>query len=473
MATNFPNSPSNGATHTFGGNTYTYNSTVGAWQGPAGSSGGGGASVTVSETAPTSPSAGDLWFDPSVLKTFLYYQDGSSNQWVQTNPSGSGSGGSSGASVTASDTAPSSPSAGDLWYKSDTNVLYVYYTDADSSQWVGVSGPAGATGATGAAGAAATGYGQVPIVYTEPPTTHTLNSDGSTSTVQMQAVDPEGTSITYAIAYANATNARPNQLAADTSINQTTGTFTFDPSTTTSHAGSFKARLSASDGITHATRFVDFTLSFYPIASSAILAQYHFYDTNSYNPSTSTTALNDISGNSNNQTITNPGTHTSDSNLTFNANTYINFTGLNATKAWFVLLYPTTGWDVTILWNEGTAGSVFYSTFHSGQTSSYYNAYSAHSGETIVDRVNGTNPTNRQTAYNAIDIGKMNSVINSGTNMTPGLQYANYPSWDDEHLVRAMVFFNRAITLTEMEALHNFYRTNWLAAGGTMPTWGN
>ena len=55
-------------------------------------SGSGGASVTVSETAPTSPSAGDLWFDPSVLKTFVYYQDGSSNQWVQTNPSGSGSG---------------------------------------------------------------------------------------------------------------------------------------------------------------------------------------------------------------------------------------------------------------------------------------------------------------------------------------------------------------------------------------------
>jgi hypothetical protein len=259
MATDFPNSPANGATHTFGGNTYTYNSTMGAWTGPAGGS-GGGASVTVSETAPTSPSAGDLWFDPSVLKTFLYYQDGSSNQWVQTNPSGSG--GSGGASVTASDTAPSSPSAGDLWYRSDTSALYVYYNDGDSSQWVGISGPAGATGAAGAAGAAATGYGQVPIVYTEPPTAHALNNDGSTSTVQMQAVDPEGTSITYAIAYANATNARPNQLAADTTINQSTGTFTFDPSTNNAHAGSFKARLSASDGITHATRFVDFSLAF-------------------------------------------------------------------------------------------------------------------------------------------------------------------------------------------------------------------
>ena len=73
MATDFPNSPANGATHTFGGTTYTYNSSVGAWT--AGSS-AGGASVTVSETAPSSPAEGDLWFDPSVLKTFVYYNDG-------------------------------------------------------------------------------------------------------------------------------------------------------------------------------------------------------------------------------------------------------------------------------------------------------------------------------------------------------------------------------------------------------------
>lgn len=155
MATDFPNSPANGATHTFGGNTYTYNSTIGAWTGPAAGSGGGGASVTVSETAPSSPAEGDLWFDPSVLKTFVYYNDGTANQWVQNNPTGGGASGGGGASVTASDTAPSSPSAGDLWYKSDTNALYVYYNDGDSSQWVGVSGPAGPAGA---AGAAATGY---------------------------------------------------------------------------------------------------------------------------------------------------------------------------------------------------------------------------------------------------------------------------------------------------------------------------
>ena len=34
MATNFPDSPSNGTTHTFGGTTYTYNSTKGVWTAP-------------------------------------------------------------------------------------------------------------------------------------------------------------------------------------------------------------------------------------------------------------------------------------------------------------------------------------------------------------------------------------------------------------------------------------------------------
>lgn len=49
---------------------------------------------------------------------------------------GSGSGGGSGASVDVSDTPPSSPSSGNIWFNSSTGVLYVYVTDTDSSQWV-------------------------------------------------------------------------------------------------------------------------------------------------------------------------------------------------------------------------------------------------------------------------------------------------------------------------------------------------
>ena len=42
----------------------------------------------------------------------------------------------SGATVTTDDNAPSSPSDGDLWWKSDEGRLKIYYQDTDSSQWV-------------------------------------------------------------------------------------------------------------------------------------------------------------------------------------------------------------------------------------------------------------------------------------------------------------------------------------------------
>lgn len=56
--------------------------------------------------------------------------------------------------ATVSATAPSSPVNGDLWFSSNDGSAYVYYVDANSSQWIelgldSVIGPAGATGATG------------------------------------------------------------------------------------------------------------------------------------------------------------------------------------------------------------------------------------------------------------------------------------------------------------------------------------
>jgi hypothetical protein len=48
-----------------------------------------------------------------------------------------GSGGGSGtSSVTTSDIAPSTPRDGDLWWKTDVGVMFVYYDDGDSQQWV-------------------------------------------------------------------------------------------------------------------------------------------------------------------------------------------------------------------------------------------------------------------------------------------------------------------------------------------------
>ena len=84
-AVNLSDNPANGTTQTVGGITYTYNSSKGYWTAASsgGGGGGGGASVSTSDAAPSSPSDGDLWYDTDDGGMFVYYSDGSSNQWVE------------------------------------------------------------------------------------------------------------------------------------------------------------------------------------------------------------------------------------------------------------------------------------------------------------------------------------------------------------------------------------------------------
>lgn len=244
MAINFPDSPSNGDTQTINGSVYTYNSTTGKWD----IDGDNTTNVTVSDTAPSGAVAGDQWFNSTDGSLYVYYNDGSSSQWVGiSGPAGSsGEAGAAGGVTSyankAAIDAVSSPSEGDLAFDEDKNVLYI----RAGSAWKRVS----------------VGVDESPVVTTEPATTHALNGDGSTSTVTMVAYDPEGFGITYGIAYPNASNALPNQLANATAINQNTGVFTFDPSTSSSHAGNVNVRLSASDGISTTTRIVALSLVF-------------------------------------------------------------------------------------------------------------------------------------------------------------------------------------------------------------------
>lgn len=93
MAINFPNSPSNGATHTAAGQTFTYDGTAGVWNPQEGTP------VSTGTSAPSSPAPGDLWFDTASGTLYFYYADGSSNQWVGvTGPTGAaGANGTNGA----------------------------------------------------------------------------------------------------------------------------------------------------------------------------------------------------------------------------------------------------------------------------------------------------------------------------------------------------------------------------------------
>ena len=147
--------------------------------GPQGPAGEPGASVVpVTETAPLDPSNGQLWWDSAEGYLYVWYDDGTSAQWVIAVPSAgvetepgtsvvvsatepldpaegdlwwntvsqslfvfnaewvevSGSGG--GASVLVSLTPPVDPTEGDLWWDTDSGNLFVWYDDGDSQQWV-------------------------------------------------------------------------------------------------------------------------------------------------------------------------------------------------------------------------------------------------------------------------------------------------------------------------------------------------
>jgi hypothetical protein len=84
-------------------------------------------SITVSSTAPASPSEGDMWFDSDTAQTYVYYD----SYWVEV-------GASSPARLTISSSAPSNPIEGAMWFDSDDGATYTYY----GGTWVEVGASA-------------------------------------------------------------------------------------------------------------------------------------------------------------------------------------------------------------------------------------------------------------------------------------------------------------------------------------------
>jgi hypothetical protein len=86
---------------------------------------------------PASLAAAELAYNEQDDK--LYYGKGNSGGLATSiiaigGPGAMGGGG--GASITISDTPPGSPTAGAMWWESDTGTLWIYYDDGTSSQWV-------------------------------------------------------------------------------------------------------------------------------------------------------------------------------------------------------------------------------------------------------------------------------------------------------------------------------------------------
>ena len=160
-------------------------------------SGAGGSATYTQDSPPDSPTDGETWFDTDSGGLYVFVEEGGSGQWIETGSAGStldaesvtsfkfgvddsgivtisqgetlsilggqgiatditGDGeiriSSTGASVTTSDTAPTSPSDGDLWWNTSSGSLYIYLNEdsSASANWIETagSGQAGGGGIT-------------------------------------------------------------------------------------------------------------------------------------------------------------------------------------------------------------------------------------------------------------------------------------------------------------------------------------
>ena len=194
------------------------------------------AGVAISDTAPSTPSSGDLWFDSNTSTTFIYYD----SSWIEigpqplsivgatgpTGPAGGPTGptGITGATGPAGATGATGPTGlvGPTGITGPTGVTGATGSTGAASTVAGPTGPTGATGATGPTGlTGATGPSGIP------------GSNGVTSLTAGTGVSVSSTTgaITASIGQSVATTATPTfgnitaSGSGDTSIkiNSTSG----------------------------------------------------------------------------------------------------------------------------------------------------------------------------------------------------------------------------------------------------------
>jgi hypothetical protein len=262
MALNFPDSPTNGDTTTLNGVVYTYDSTKTVW---VSTTGAGGSSVTVSDTAPTSPSDGDQWFNSSDLKLYIRYNDGATSQWVIAAPAGAaGSDGADGTDGTAGGDgragvyadmaaliAKTGMVAGDTALVTALNKVFMYTGTA----WFLI----------------ATMVNDSPTAITGVAATTSLAIDGTASVITAVSTDPEGFPLTWSYAVTT------GSLGSTATVSQADNVFTITPSTTEADAGEFSLTFSVTDGATGAVNAVSaFTLAFYTFTKPTPNTEYTY-----------------------------------------------------------------------------------------------------------------------------------------------------------------------------------------------------
>ena len=129
MTLNFPGDTSNPYIDPNSGLKYLYNQSIGAWetaiQPPA----------VISETKPQLALPGFFWWDSVGGSLYVYYNDGTSSQWVEAVPAGA----AGSPAATVGTIQPTDPRVGDLWVDMtdpSAPLLYVYGVVNGTPQWI-------------------------------------------------------------------------------------------------------------------------------------------------------------------------------------------------------------------------------------------------------------------------------------------------------------------------------------------------
>jgi hypothetical protein len=214
---------------------------------------------------------------------FVYYADGSSSQWIPAAPAGQtgatgadGTDGTAGYATVVTDMAGliaiTGMVAGQTALVTALNKVFMY----TGSAWYLIATMTNAS----------------PTAITGVNSTYDLAIDGTATTITAVSTDPEGFALTWSYAVT------AGSLGSTASVSQADNVFTITPSTTEADAGTFSITFSVTDGATGAVSAVSaFTLAFAAVLpTSGLTGLYDMKDNSSYSGSGTTWA--DISGNS-------------------------------------------------------------------------------------------------------------------------------------------------------------------------------
>ena len=326
---------------------------------------------------------------------------------------------------------------------------------------------------------------------------------GTTSTINAKALDDDGFPITYSFdAFSGNTvysaSSIPPQFTSIT-VDQTTGVFSLAATSSASGGGSVNLRVRASDGVRIATKKVFCNLSFLPL--SGLKGLYDMKDSSSY----SGTGANwyDISGNSgptlsiiqtSDATYNSSGiggipqldiTGTTNTAIVSSPNPFLTYdaTTLKTTVCMIFAKVPEAGWlaqgSYVFPVSTGTSGSLgstgsstliaANSTANALQvgTGSAQAGVASSTSKVYIDKVDQTS-ISEQGLKDAIGDANnreiYHSIVVTDAWYNNGFFWNNVASYTALGSLRALVFYDRALTQAEVTGLHAHFAGDYTSS---------